>query len=80
MAQQYHYRMNMYWSKVDQAWIVEIPELPGAMADGEMPEEAVANAQVIIKEWLETAQEDGRPIPDQVELVGRNGGPGVARK
>ena len=80
MAQQYHYRMNVFWSKRDQAWLVEVPELPGAMADGATPEEAVANAQVIIEEWIETAREDGRPIPDQVELVGRNGGPGVLRK
>jgi predicted RNase H-like HicB family nuclease len=61
--------MNLYWSKVDQEWIVEIPELPGAMADGETLEEAVANAQVIISEWIETAQEDGMPVPEPQDVL-----------
>ncbi len=69
MPQQYHYRMNLYWSKVDQAWIVEIPELPGAMADGETPEEAVANAQVIISEWIDTARKYGMPVPEPQDVV-----------
>ncbi len=60
---EYKYRMILTWSKPDNAWLVEIPELPGAMADGATPEEAVANAQVIIDEWLEVAREEGRPIP-----------------
>ena len=64
MAQQYHYHMNVYWSKPDKLWRVEVPELPGAMADGDTPEDAVANAQVIIQEWIETAREDGRPVPE----------------
>lgn len=70
-AQQYHYRMTVYWSTLDQAWLVEVPELPGAMADGATPEEAVANAQVIIAEWIETAQEDGRSIPEPEETKAR---------
>jgi predicted RNase H-like HicB family nuclease len=68
MAQQYHYRMNVYWSKPDNLWLVDIPELPGAMADGETPEEAVANAQVIISEWVETAQKYGRPVPEPQDV------------
>ena len=68
MARQYHYRMNVYWSKIDNLWLVEIPELPGAMADGETPEEAVAMAQVIIQEWIQTAQEDGQPIPEPQDV------------
>jgi predicted RNase H-like HicB family nuclease len=57
------YEMIIYWSEQDQAFIAEVPELPGCMADGETYQQAVANAQVIIEEWLETAKELGRPIP-----------------
>lgn len=69
----YRYRMHLYWSEPDQAWIVEVPDLPGAMADGETPEQAVAMAQVIIGEWIETAQAHKWPIPaptaEPAELV-----------
>lgn len=66
----YKYRMQLYWSEPDHAWIVEIPELPGAMADGETPEKAVEMAQVIIGEWIETAHERGQSIPaPQAETV-----------
>jgi predicted RNase H-like HicB family nuclease len=57
------YEMILYWSKEDNAFIVEVPELPGCMADGTTYEEAVKNAIKIIKEWIETAQEEGREIP-----------------
>ena len=43
--------------------MVEVPELPGCMADGKTRAEAVANAEVIISEWIEVAKEDGRTIP-----------------
>lgn len=62
------YEMIMYWSKEDEAFIVEVPELPGCAADGATREEALANAETIIEEWIETARELGRPIP---ELKGR---------
>jgi len=52
----YKYRMHLYWSEPDQAWIVDIPDLPGAMADGETPEAAVAMAQKVIALWIETAR------------------------
>lgn len=55
--------MIIYWSEEDQAFIVEVPELPGCMADGETYEQAIANAQQVIAEWIETAEELGRPIP-----------------
>jgi len=58
------YEMIVYWSEEDEAFIVEVPELPGCMADGATYQEAIANAQVIIQEWIETAQELGRPIPE----------------
>ncbi len=57
------YEMILYWSKVDSAYIAEVPELPGCAADGATYQEAVANAEVIIREWIETARELGRPIP-----------------
>jgi predicted RNase H-like HicB family nuclease len=58
------YELIIYWSEVDQAFIVEIPELPGCAADGETYQEAVQNAEVVIREWIETAQELERSIPE----------------
>ena len=58
------YELIIYWSREDQAFLVEVPELPGCMADGASYEEAVANAQVVVTEWIETAQALGRPIPE----------------
>ena len=58
------YEMILYWSEEDEAFIAEVPELPGCAADGATYEEAVANARVIIAEWLETARELDRPIPE----------------
>lgn len=58
------YELIIYWSEDDQAFLVEVPELPGCMADGETYETAVANAQQVIQEWLETAEELGRPVPE----------------
>lgn len=57
------YEIIIYWSNEDQAFLAEVPELPGCMADGASYQEAVANVEVIIQEWIETAQELGRPIP-----------------
>ena len=53
----------MYWSDEDEAFIAEVPELPGCAADGATYQEAVANAEVVIREWIETARELGRKIP-----------------
>ena len=49
----YKYERIIYWSNDDNAFIVEVPELPGCMADGKTIEEAIANAEIIIKEWIE---------------------------
>ncbi len=57
------YEMVIYWSEEDAAFIVEVPELPGCMTDGETYEAAVANAQHVIQEWIETAEELGRAVP-----------------
>lgn len=59
----YKYEIIIYWSKDDQAFIAEVPELPGCMADGQTHAEALANAEKVIEEWLETARELGREIP-----------------
>jgi len=58
------YEIIIYWSDEDEAFLVEVPELPGCMADGETYEAAVANAQQVIQEWIETAQTLGRPVPE----------------
>lgn len=58
------YEMIICWSKEDDAYIVEVPELPGCMADGGTYQEAVANAERTIEEWVATAKELGRPIPE----------------
>ena len=58
------YELIIYWSEVDQAFIVEVPELPGCAADGETYQEAVQNVEVVIREWIETAQALGRSIPE----------------
>jgi len=58
------YEIIIYWSREDQAFIAEVPELPGCMADGATYQEALANAEIVIGEWLETAHEIGRSIPE----------------
>jgi predicted RNase H-like HicB family nuclease len=58
------YEVIIYWSNEDNAFIAEVPELPGCMADGNTYEAAIANVKVVIREWIEMAQEMGRPIPE----------------
>jgi predicted RNase H-like HicB family nuclease len=69
-------RRRIYWSKDDDSFVVEVAELPGCMADGQTYAEAVANAEVVIDEWIavtqrnrarpgfQTARKLGRPIPE----------------
>ena len=57
------YEIIIYWSEEDDALIAEVPELPGCMADGQTYQEAVANAETVIGEWIETARDLGRSIP-----------------
>ena len=57
------YEIIIYWSQADESFIAEVPELPGCTADGKTHKEALANVEVVFKEWVETAQELGRPIP-----------------
>jgi predicted RNase H-like HicB family nuclease len=58
------YEVIIYWSDEDEAFIAEVPELPGCMADGVTYQEALTNLEVVIQEWIETAKELGRPIPE----------------
>jgi predicted RNase H-like HicB family nuclease len=58
------YEIIIYWSAEDQAFIAEAPELPGCMADGNTHGEALSNLEVVMAEWIETAKEMGRAIPE----------------
>jgi len=58
------YEIIIYWSKEDNAFIAEVPELPGCMADGKSYLEALTLVQTIIEEWIETARALGRTIPE----------------
>lgn len=57
------YELIMYWSERDKAFLVEVPELPGCMADGATREEALKNVEEVIALWIETAKSLGRKIP-----------------
>jgi len=57
------YEIILYWSHDDNAYIAEVPELAGCMADGSTALEAVKNVEQVIAEWIETAVELGRPVP-----------------
>lgn len=59
----HRYEVIIYWSEDDQAYIAEVPELAGCMADGKTYHDALNNVQVIIDEWVETATILGRSIP-----------------
>jgi predicted RNase H-like HicB family nuclease len=58
------YEVIIYWSKEDQSFIAEVPELSGCMADGQTYQEALSNVETVIHEWVETAVELKRPIPE----------------
>jgi predicted RNase H-like HicB family nuclease len=64
MSENHKYEIIIYWSAEDQAFVAEVPELAGCMADGATYAEAVANVEVIIGEWIETARELGREVPE----------------
>jgi len=60
----YKYELIVFWSEEDERFVVEVPELPGCMADGKTYDEAIKNAEIIISEWIETARELRRRIPE----------------
>jgi predicted RNase H-like HicB family nuclease len=64
MSADIRYEIILYWSPTDQAFIAEVPELPGCAADGSTYQEALTNVEAIIREWIETARELGRPVPE----------------
>jgi predicted RNase H-like HicB family nuclease len=57
------YEIILFWSETDQAYIAEVPELPGCMSDGQTMQEALANIETVIGEWIETARALEREIP-----------------
>jgi predicted RNase H-like HicB family nuclease len=57
------YEVIIYWSPEDQAFIAEAPELPGCMADGKTHQDALRQLEIVMTEWIETARELGRTIP-----------------
>jgi len=58
------YEIILYWSKKDGAFIAEVPELAGCASDGSTYREALENVEIVIREWIETATELGRPLPE----------------
>lgn len=60
----YKYETIIYWSEKDQVFVADVPELPGCMAHGDSPNQALANAQEAVQLWLDTAREFGDPIPE----------------
>lgn len=58
-----NFEIIIYWSEDDKSFIAEVPELAGCMADGQTYVEAVQNAEIVINEWVETAKQLGRPVP-----------------
>ncbi len=63
MKSNWKYEIIIYWSDVDQGYVAEVPELPGCAADGPTYKQALANVEVVIQEWIDTAKELNRPIP-----------------
>lgn len=65
------YALEIHWDESDQIYVANAPELPGCMAHGDSPEEALANIQTAMEFWLETAKELGReiPLPGQMRVA-----------
>ncbi len=64
MKRKWKYEVIIYWSDEDQAYIAEVPELPGCAADGPTYRQVLANVEVVIQEWIDTARELKRSIPE----------------
>ena len=60
----YKYELRIYWSAEDAVFVADVPELPGCMAHGATPTEAVSAAQDAIGLWMDTAMEDDRTVPE----------------
>ena len=64
MKSKWKYEIIIYWSDENRSYIAEVPELPGCAADGPTYRHALANVEVVIQEWIDTAKELSRPIPE----------------
>ncbi len=60
----FRYEIILYWSELDRAFIAEVPELSGCAADGDTYQEALHNVELVVQEWIETAKDLGRPVPE----------------
>ena len=60
----YKYEIILYWSQEDEAYIAEVPELAGCMSDGPTMRDALESVETVVREWIETAKEMGREIPE----------------
>ncbi|MHC5939067.1 type II toxin-antitoxin system HicB family antitoxin [Nostoc sp.] len=60
----FRYEIILYWSELDQAFIAEVPELSGCATDGDTYQQALHNVELVMQEWIETAKDLGRPIPE----------------
>jgi predicted RNase H-like HicB family nuclease len=74
MASDNKYSVEMMWSDHDGAYLAQVRELPGCIADGTTPEEALQNIMTVMQEWIETAKEEGREIPAPItfDVLQRN--------
>lgn len=61
------YRIVVRWSDEDSAYIAEVPELPGCMADGPSPEAAIKEAKKAVRLWIEVAKKEKREIPRPID-------------
>ena len=64
MKTKLRYEIILYWSAEDEAYIAEVPQLAGCIADGSTYNEALVNVEIVIDQWIETAKELGRPVPE----------------
>ena len=64
MQSKYRYEIIIYWSDEDEAYIAEVPELPGCAADGPTYQEALAQVEIVVGEWIDTAKQLGRQVPE----------------
>ena len=64
MKSKWKYEIIIYWSEENRSYIAEVPELPGCAADGPTYRQALANVKMVIQEWIDTARELNRPIPE----------------
>lgn len=60
----HRYHINVFWYEPDSGWVAAVPDLPGCSAHGDTPEEAVIEAGTAIELWIETAEDEGIPIPE----------------